>query len=203
MSFPKKGMKLFVQNGEYYDFAHFAWGSAESQFYGYIEGYKRSADVIINNALRKKRIDVLDTCVFPACFLYRQYVELTLKHLYLGTAEEKTRTIKQASHDLKSIWKKVRPIIEGYYPTEDPTPLLAAEDYILQFAEEDKSSFAFRYPITKNLSLVHGKQRWINLRNLATRMAELESFLTGVQAGMEAMKDIEDEMKAYYAQEGF
>lgn len=199
---PKKGYKLFLENGDHYQFSHFAWGNREDQFYGYINGYKESADYIMQNALDKKEISILDTCIFPACFLYRQFIELALKDIYLSFSkdnkQEKIKTLEKASHDLEIMWNKVKPIILEYFPNDDEDTLDAVEDYIKQFIQEDKNSFAFRYPITKRMELIHQKERRINLNNLALRMNELESFFSAVSMGIGSMKEYEDEMRSYY-----
>jgi ribosomal protein S8 len=200
--FPKKGQKLFIESGDYHKFSHFAWGNINDQFYGYISGYKKSADLIIKNALKCKDILILDTCIFPACFLYRQYIELTLKDMYLSYSEEnkeeKIEAIKRISHNLHSIWIKVKPLILKYFPDDNIDTLQAVEDYLIQFINEDSNSFSFRYPITKDLRLVHTKERRINIENLAKRMNELESFFSAVSTAIGVMKDFEDEMKRYY-----
>jgi len=203
--FPQKGQKLFVSGGHPHEYSHIAWGGMETQFYGYIVGYKNAADIIIMNALEKDDISILDTHVFPACFLYRQYIELALKDLYLSnsgdTREEKSQTLKNCQHNLKKIWAKVKVLIIADFPDDDMQVIEAVEDYIHQFAAEDSNSFAFRYPITKDLSLVNENEKFINLVNLAERMDELESFLSAVSMGMSVHCDYESEMMSYYASE--
>lgn len=201
--FPVKGKNLFVESGNYNEFSHIAWGNIESQFYGYITGYKESADLIIQNALTSGDNHTLDTCVFPACFLYRQYIELAMKDLYLlfsgDNFDDKVQMIKKSSHNLKAIWQKVRPVIVKYFPNDDKTILDAVEDYIYQFAVEDSNSFAFRYPITKDLDPINGTERRINIKNLMERMNELESFLSAVNMGIGEIRDFENEMTTYYS----
>ena len=203
--FPQMGKRLFMSGGHPNTYSHIAWGNMETQFYGYIAGYKEAADTIIQSALDKGDISVLDTHVFPACFLYRQYIELALKDLYLSNAkdsrEQKSQTLKSCQHNLNKIWLKVKPLILVDFPDDDVTVLDAVEDYIKQFAAEDNNSFAFRYPITKDLDLVNNKPKYINLINLAERMDELESFLSAVSMGMSVHREYESEMMSYYAEE--
>ena len=183
------------------EFAHIAWGNIESQFYGYIVGYKRAADTIIDSALESGSNAWLDTCIFPACFMYRQYLELALKNIFLSNTrkskEEKIDTIKRCGHNLPAVWTEVRALIEQDFPDEDPIVIEAVESYIKQFAAEDKNSFSYRYPINKELALCHSEKK-INLPNLKARMGELESFLSSVSMGMSVHRDFENEMMAYY-----
>lgn len=200
-NFPIMGQTVFKESGAPGEYAHIAWGDIETQFYGYIAGYKEAADTIVQRALRRGDNRTLDTFIFPACFLYRQYLELTLKDIYLANSpdstETKKRTLKRCQHNLKKIWIKVKKLIISDFPNEGRSDLEAAESYIFQFSDEDKNSFAFRYPITKDLDLINNK-KFINLKNLAERMSELESFLSAVSMGMSVHRDFENEMKSYY-----
>ncbi|WP_338096339.1 hypothetical protein [Methanorbis rubei] len=92
-------------------------------------------------------------------------------------------------------------LIRSDFPDDDKSVLNVVEDYISQFAKVDKNSFAFRYPITKDLTLINDKEKFINLRNLAERMDELESFLSTVSGVMSTHRDFEKEMALYYASE--
>lgn len=204
-NFPQMGKKLFISGGHPKEYAHIAWGDIDTQFYGYIRGYKEAADAIIQQALEKGDNATLDTYVFPACFLYRQYLELALKDIYLANSQDsrqdKIATIKSCGHRLVDIWKKVKPLILADFPNDDKSVLNAVEDYIKQFAKADAGSFAFRYPITKDLELVNNQEKFINLVNLAKRMSELEHFLSSVSMGMSAHRDFESEMLSYYAED--
>lgn len=202
-NFPSNGKKLFAEGGHFHDFSHIAWGDGDAQFYAYITGYKESADMLIKRAIDSKDTHILDTTFFPICFLYRQYIELALKEIYLkfsdSNKKKKMRSIN--THNLLAIWNKVRSIIINYFPDDDKETLDAVEDYISQFTNEDKGSFAFRYPMTKDLKLIHENERRINIVNLAERMSELASFFSAVSMGMGVMKEYEDEIKAEYEAE--
>ncbi|MCL1971579.1 MAG: hypothetical protein FWG57_01145 [Endomicrobia bacterium] len=215
-SFPKKGQKLFISGGHPREYAYIShFGGIDSHFYKYIIGYKETADIIIQHAFEKGNnyIVDLDTSVFPVCFLYRHYLELWLKVIYLAnskdTKEEKIETLKDCQHNLRKIWEKAKALIITDFPNDDKTELDAVEDYIFQFASEDEKSFAFRYPITRDLELINKKEekeKYINLRNLKERMDELEFFFSGASAGMSVNRDferdfeeaMENEMESYY-----
>ncbi|MGL5330192.1 MAG: hypothetical protein ACRDD7_13055 [Peptostreptococcaceae bacterium] len=198
---PKEGNKLFINGGGYYEFSYIDNHDMRRQFYAYIEGYKTSADLIIKNALESGEIRILDTCIYPAVFLYRQYLELMLKHIYIAHSDDdyetKSTTIKRTGHNIKYMWdNKVESIINKYFPDDDKSTLNAAKDYIHEFSNEDGKSFKYRYPIDKDLNLFHNKRNDINLRNLYERMSELEHFLDGVDAGISEMKELEAEALA-------
>ena len=200
ISFPQRGQKLFVSDSNYDETAQIGWKDVEGQFYGYISGYKEAADDVIRSALEKGKVGFgsLDKYVFPAVFLYRQYLELALKELYLvyseETEDEKSKVIKACGHDLKKIWSKVKPIMS--LGDSDPS-ISAVEYYVIEFAELDSSSYAFRYPIDKKLNLVHAKPKRINLRNLAERMNELAWFLECAGTELEVRQRDINEMRYY------
>ena len=211
--YPKRDKKLFVAGKNPREHAYIGWGDAEIQFYGYALGYKEAADTIIAHALEQGDPATLDSMVFPACFLYRQYLELALKGIYLTyageTNEEKVNAIKKCGHNLEEIWSKVKDLILTAYPNEDKEVLEAAELYILEFNSEDKTSYTFRYPVDKNLGLIHEnknykigkfeKDGWfICLKNLAKRMDELCTFLCSVSAGMSEMRGHESCMSQHF-----
>lgn len=203
-SFPDLKSRLFISEGNPKECSHFAWGDIEYQFDRYIYGYKESADLTISLALQSGENENLDTSIFPACFMYRQYLELSLKDIYLSNSpdskEEKVKAIKDCQHNLRKIWSRVRNLIVATYPKENPDALNAAESYVFQFSDEDVNSFSYRYPISKDLALVRS-EKVINLKNLADRMDELSEFLSSVSAGMAVKRDIESDMNSYYSED--
>jgi len=196
VGFPQKGQKLFVSELNLGETAQIAWSKdLGTRFFGYISGYKEAADEVVRSALTKGNVGTLDTYVYPAIFLYRQFLELALKDVYLAysddTEDEMTRAIASCGHDLKKIWKKIKPLIGDcpYIP--------AVEDYIFEFDQFDSGSYAFRYPIDKKLSLVHDKAKRINLRNLAVRINELAWYLECVSSELEVRCRNINEMRHY------
>jgi len=190
VGFPQKGKKLFIPEFILGETAQIAWSNdLETQFFGYVSGYKEAADDVIRSALTKGNAGTLDSYVYPAIFLYRQFLELALKDIYLAYSydaeDEKIKAIDNCSHDLKKIWEKVKPLI--FYGDPD---IPAVEEYILEFSEFDRGSFSFRYPIDKKLALIHDKPKCINLRNLAERMNELASYLDAVITGLDAYRSM-------------
>ncbi|AMA72761.1 hypothetical protein ACKE5C_11180 [Aneurinibacillus thermoaerophilus] len=190
---PKEGQKLF-KSGSYYQIAHFGWGGQDSQFHGYIRGYKEAADNLVDLAIKSENIAVLDTYVFPIVFLYRQFLELSMKEIYLNysehSTEDKVKTIDKAGHNLLRIWNEIKPLIqEGCNSNDDDKTIKVVEDYINQFHAFDKTSFTFRYPITKKLAPTLDKEYRIDLLNLKQRIDELGHFFSGVDGQLDANKE--------------
>lgn len=196
LPWPDEYKKLFIEGGNYYEFAHFGWGSFDTQFRGYIRGYKESADLIIENAISSQRIGTVDTAVFPAFFLYRQFIELSLKefilYFYEGTKEEKITKLSRLNHNLRRMWQEFSKIMPEAEDEEQRNTNEVVEKYIFEFAELDKSSFNFRYPITKNMDLIFQEEKRINLRHVQNIMEELSNFFSGVSDHLYEMRQYQE-----------
>ena len=179
---PQKGQKLFVYKGNYYD-SYIGWGDLHVDFAAYMEGYIRTADDLVDRAIDSHDRGIANTYIYPICFLYRHYLELTMKYFYLNYSEtdikEKSDTIKKVNHNLNEIWKRIKPIFLKYITGEERDHINIVESYINQFQVFDESSYNFRYPITKDLDEVQKEERLISLDNLKKRMNELYNFFSG------------------------
>lgn len=196
---PKKGEKLFKGTNNYYHFSHFGWG-LKSQFYGYIKGYKSVSDAAVILAVNSKDIAKLDTYVFPIIFNYRQFLELSLKSLYLDYSDDEPKkrleTINKVSHNLIKIWNKVEPILLSTSDTIHHKELLdTVKSYVKQYHDMDEGSFNFRYPITKQLDPVFNKEERIDIVNLKQRMEELSNFFDGMDGALDDLKQRKAEWK--------
>lgn len=204
IAWPRREAKLFVDSGNYFEFSHFSWGNMDSQFYGYMQGYKEAADSLINDAINSRDISKLDIVIFPVCFLYRQYLELVMKNIFLAYSGEnkatKIRTLKEVSHNLYKIWNKIKPYLKEEASEEELNDIAAVEGYIQQFHEFDKSSYTFRYPITKDLKGVIPEKRRVNLGNLKERMNELYHFFNGCTGKLDEISQYKAEILSEYAQ---
>ncbi|MFR6081034.1 MAG: hypothetical protein ACLUIF_04285 [Roseburia sp.] len=98
-------MKIFCDTGLMEQSAHFGWQNKDSALYGLREGYKNSADDLVNIAISNGAdIKTLDTYIFPILFSYRHALELSLKHIYLRTRG----VMPKGGHDLLVLWGIVK-----------------------------------------------------------------------------------------------
>lgn len=184
----EKGDKIFSEGKNPEEYAYFGWQAGmgvDVAYAGYIDGYKKGADTLVEyslSMLKEGRIDVADTYVFPICFMYRQFVELALKSIYVIYSGDddvtQEKNIKRVSHDLTKIWAIVRPIIEKNSLAEDDIDI--AEDYVSQMHEYEKTSFEFRYPTEKNGNMIHEKWKYLDLVNLKERMEAFYNYYIDV-----------------------
>ena len=113
----------------------------------YVLGYREAADSIVDQA-QEFGVDLL---VYPVMFLYRHYLEISLKHILIVLR----RYFEESSnfpghHRLDKLWGEVRSLMEKEWnTTAHMADYDAIEARIIEFHEVDKSSFSFRYPVTK------------------------------------------------------
>lgn len=110
-------MKIFTNTGVMEQSAHFGWQNKDEALYGIREGYKNSADelveIVVNNGSNIKK---LDTYIFPIMFSYRHAVEISLKHIYLRAYGK----IPSGGHSLLDLWDKVkREVIDDMINSEE------------------------------------------------------------------------------------
>jgi hypothetical protein len=148
----------------------------------YAEGYKEGADILAAQLLHGEA--TLDTVVYPLVFLYRQYIELRLKHL----ARDASRLMDQPfallhTHRIETLWKKTRQLLEEADKAMGAKPDLGdlerVEMILLQLDASDPQSFAFRYPEDKEQRKVLPDLRYINVRALIEQMDEVTGLLEG------------------------
>lgn len=124
--------------------ARYGWKkSLGEDFYtfGYIEFYKSTADVLVNQYAP-------DLYIFPIMFSYRQYLELVLKNICYRNMEKEqySKLIRRASHNLRIVWIEASKFLVNYNTTEQ---MQIIDEMIKIFHQLDPNSFTFRYEFNK------------------------------------------------------
>ncbi len=103
---PQDGDRLFVESSWAYD-AHVIRDPAE-RFYRMPMGYKRAADILIDQAAT----NVIDrpNVIYAALFCYRQAIELYLKRLIDEFGKGKVYSPKN-THELSRLWERFMCIV--------------------------------------------------------------------------------------------
>ena len=142
----------------------------------YADGYKRAADLLVQHL--ETTYDV-NTVVYPVLFLYRQYIELSLKDIIRdGRYLNHQRRQAPAVHELRSLWNEARAIIKKHLADIPTRDLERIESLIREFSELDPTSEAFRYPAKKDgePSFPYDSPA-VNLKRVADVMGELSALL--------------------------
>ena len=141
--FPEKDDLLFTADGSHSQLnACIGFGQAT---YYYTEGYLRAARLLTTSIC--STAEYVDCFIYPIIFLYRHYVELSLKNLLIKS--NITNSTVLGSHNLENLWKKLKPIVLDLSLDEE-LGTEGFESYIKQITEIDKNSFSFRYDKTKD-----------------------------------------------------
>lgn len=162
------------------------------EFYPYADGYRQGADSLVRQCIEEHGIK--DILIFPAVFLYRQYVELRLKELIIGLhycIDGGDGFPKH--HRIDSLWGEFISLYEELGENPKTENFENAKAMIMQFAKIDPNSMAFRYPVSpegdKMLFLSH-----INVRNFGEVMDRLANFLDAISDQVAHYKDITGDM---------
>lgn len=98
-------MKIFKDTGLMEQSAHFGWKDKDQALYGLREGYKNSADELVEIALDNgNNPKILDTFIFPILFSYRHSLKISLKHIYMRARG----TMPKGGHSLLDLWDCVK-----------------------------------------------------------------------------------------------
>lgn len=107
--------------------------------YGYISGYKNSADDLLSLAYKNGS---LESDIYPIVFLYRQYLELLLKNILAKMPQTDAYTGKP--HNLEEIWKHISKVFKREKIIVEES-LEFVKEVVLEFHEVDPKSSNFRY----------------------------------------------------------
>ena len=133
------GEKLFSSDGEPSELAVVQSGG----FSRYAIAYKLAADVLVREGLADSNEQCdLETMSGPILFLYRHFLELSLKSL----AEQSGATVQEIGkrgHDLKKLWE----LVKGSLPPQSQDEEIDAFSQLInEWVELDKRADAFRFP---------------------------------------------------------
>ena len=171
-----------LENNAYHGYKRGAWLS-------YASSYLEAADRL-ERTLHERSSDSL---TLPIVFLYRHYLELTLKDLVsMGNKkygkpstpdlEKKLKRVLDR-HRIDLLWQELKPLLLQIYPPPEKSEEIAAvEACVLEFSKVDESSMSFRYPMDKNKQPILQNNphlqplEYIDVHHLAGKMAGMGGF---------------------------
>lgn len=176
-------------------FCHYGWeGTGEFAFWKYAMAYYDSAEVLFEKFVASPgQYDILDGVGLTMCFLYRHFVELSIKSLFVKfvrNSEEDFKAFLKKGHRLTELWSATKPkLIDLKKRVGSSVDLDVLEHYILEFDRFDNDSMAMRYPVRKDLAAMHQSSR-LDIINLHHRVGELRQAFDGLSY------DLENQMEA-------
>ncbi|WP_345847718.1 hypothetical protein [Shewanella algae] len=171
----------------------------------YIEGYREAADKLVHDVVESGTNQ--DILVFPISFLYRQYIELQLKHII---RESRIFLDDGASfpehHRIGDLWNTANSLMARIIKDHDQSiknyiakaDVQAIKTIITEFVKVDPESFAFRYPKDKKGNNNLDGIQYINLRKLYDQMEVLKEKLDKYYLCVSLLRDFQNEMRAEY-----
>jgi hypothetical protein len=185
------------------------WHGWTDGWHAYATGYKIAADLVAAHVETRGRGQ--DLVVYPAMFLYRQYLELAIKGLTLilrrlaDSCDEGTPT----THDIAKLWQRCRAMLSQIAEGDSEDELRHVDRLIGEFCQHDPKSQAFRYPEDKEGRATLADLRWIDLLKVRSVMDKLGGLLDAIhlEVGLrlnakaeEALRsaEFEAEMRNYF-----
>ena len=170
-----------------------AWLDHVNRDYGYIEGYRRSADILVNY-IQDKMVDQ-DILIYPIVFLYRHHIELRLKELL-----KKGRSLlgeeykKDKRHDIDSLWRECEKILKRIEP-KSKKDLQNIWKIIKDLHKIDKGSTNFRYSTDKEGDRsIDSKLKIINIKEFSNSINEVICLLEGASCQISYLQDCKSEI---------
>lgn len=166
-------------------FCHYGWdGIGALAFSNYANAYFDSAEILFEKFLASAgHNDILDGTGMTMCFLYRHFVELSIKYLYLKfacTGKDDFKQFLTNGHNLMSLWHATKPkLSELKKRVGASVDLSMLEHYIRQFDKFDPDEMTMRYPVKNNLKPTKKAAR-LDIINLHERVNELYWAFYGI-----------------------
>ena len=187
---PEKGTTLFSNAGLWQQNA--IVGGNRVNWDLFCDGYRRAADAIVDHFIERRTelSDYSSYHAFLACpiiFLYRHYLELRLKDLFIGYGELLGESTKVGGHKLTWLWQKVyerasRASTESVAEIDEDMDIL--EGIVQEFDRIDPKSETFRYPVDNQGSNVTLPPE-IDLLRLKEAMKWVSYVLDGWSVGVD------------------
>jgi hypothetical protein len=151
----------------------------------YAHGYRRAADELVDRVEGEPPDDVL---LLPIVFLYRHYVELTLKDLVLRLVSLCRIGIdpKQlTTHKLLPLWESVKAHLYCIREEmQDKEIVPALDKLLLELSDLDPDSMHFRYAVNKDFAEMV-LPRSVSMEHLRSTMEKIYNGFAYIEAGID------------------
>lgn len=167
----------------------------------YAYTYWESAEVLIDLACDAPGL--LNVHAIPAVFLFRHFVELSLKDLILTALplnDEPPAFVE--GHKLSVLWTQLRTLIESADLPGANDDLDTVEEMITELETVDPGSMSFRYPVDRaskaNRPLLTKEFEYFDMRVFRDQATRLANWFGGCGTQLEEYLDIKREMDREY-----
>ena len=162
--------------------ADIGWMKKKAPFYN--EGYIKAARELSSD-FQRRRVEEKDSLVFPIIFLYRQYIELTLKDLIrdLDSRIGHNRTDKILDrHELLPLWDVAIKQYNEFVAANNIALVFTSKikrerEIINQFNKIDAGSFSFKYATDKAGKESLQDIKFISINNFKEQIELIVNYL--------------------------
>ena len=189
----KQAAALFASDPDLWHNAYLDRASME--WWLYADGYRKAASALVEQC---ETFYDRNALIYPIAFLYRQYIELTLKGFILDGNEVvvKAHSLPK-SHNLNDLWSLCKKIVHERDLPVQKAEVAAIEKGIHEFSEFDPTSEAFRYPVNKRgAPSLPPAIKALSIRRLAAAMDKLAECLRKLEHLLGADTDLEKEYRS-------
>ena len=161
------------------DIAYIQWSEdSVFNFYNYCYAYRQTAEALYEQFVSHNGDYAMkDPIGITLTFIYRHYLELTTKYLYLKftpylqgrplSDDELACFIRDTQHNLSSIWIRLKPVLDELSKKLDCTfDINAFGHYISTFHRYDEFSMKMRYPVDKKGKPIETKSQRLDVKIL-------------------------------------
>lgn len=144
-----------------------------------------------------------DSAVYPIIFLYRHYIEVSLKNAIYTIKKLQFEDIKQLNeHSIQTYFQTFKSAYihlhksEMYEMSKDPNfkellkELKRIENIIITIGELDDSSFTFRYLTDKEGEYIFSNNEMINIENIADKVQDVKTFFEHLKCGFDMLEEV-------------
>ena len=180
--------------GDPNSFCYYGWeGTGAYAFWKYATAYFDNAEILFEKFVASAgHNDILDGTGITMCFLYRHFVELSLKHLYVKFAhpqKDEYKKFLENGHNLYKLWRDTKPVLSKLRKRTGSTVSIGVlEHYINEFDKFDPDAMAMRYPVKNDLKPMHESSR-LDIYNLHERVNDLYWAIVGIANDLEGQME--------------
>src|SRR5262249_35172807 len=162
----------------------------------YAEAYKDAADRLVDRLVGNPEEDAL---VCPILFLYRHYLELTLKYQAYGIENIAPQEIPgkiDTKHNLLALWQYIRKYCDSTGFNFGKEALDTVEHCIVEISELDPISMTFRYS-HKLDKQEHTLPSHIDVENCKVVIEKLKNFFNEIGIAADLQHEWRKEMDSW------
>ena len=183
--FPNENPELIIEDNSQLS-SNVGWRFEKGSYEPYLLSYEESGAFLMKEARSNQ------TLFLPACYMYRNSIELLLKRIikedsYLSP-EKKDKIIHKRKHSIEGLWNSVETCMQDGGMNVDANDLNNFRILATSLHKYDQGSSKFRYPCDKDADLFFGKKEVLDINNVEDVFTDFTSTLNGIHQILDEKK---------------